>query len=211
MPLHTTVLLSGWAAVFDTTNQAFYYHNLATDETTWVLPASATAAPAVEKAEPVVSKSSPEIDDPAVQQADKRSKADKKSSSGLGSDGGSGGTKAKSSKMSKRRKSPGEETSSERVDTSDAASAGKTTSRKGGESSTRVDQGPEKAGEEPPKDAKPAAAAQKESESASTTESLPRYGQFCCWRAGEELPVPGDAGPWMWVKAHGHHATVLLS
>lgn len=36
---------SGWAAVYDETQRAFYYHNLATDETTWVPPTSAEPPP----------------------------------------------------------------------------------------------------------------------------------------------------------------------
>lgn len=37
---------SGWAAVWDETHRAFYYHNLVTDETSWVLPVSDPAPPA---------------------------------------------------------------------------------------------------------------------------------------------------------------------
>lgn len=35
---------SGWVEIFDEAQRAFYYHNLATDETTWVLPVAEPAA-----------------------------------------------------------------------------------------------------------------------------------------------------------------------
>ncbi|CAN0478079.1 unnamed protein product, partial [Scytosiphon promiscuus] len=62
-----TAAPSGWAAVFDTKNQAFYYHNLATDETTWVLPVDPTArVPDVDETVPEPSpKSSPQLDNPS--------------------------------------------------------------------------------------------------------------------------------------------------
>ncbi|CAN0455947.1 unnamed protein product, partial [Hapterophycus canaliculatus] len=111
-PLHaTTTALSGWAAVFDTKNQAFYYHNLDTDETTWVLPtAAAVAAGAPGPDEPALepfSKSPPELDNPGGVQADKGPEGDGKSSSGRG--GGGDDAKAKSAKRSQLLKSSGEE------------------------------------------------------------------------------------------------------
>ncbi|CAN0503019.1 unnamed protein product, partial [Ectocarpus sp. 8 AP-2014] len=39
-PRSPPAILSGWSAVFDTTHQAYYYHNFTTDETSWVLPAT---------------------------------------------------------------------------------------------------------------------------------------------------------------------------
>ncbi|CAM9623018.1 unnamed protein product, partial [Scytosiphon promiscuus] len=167
-------LPSGWAAVFDTKNQAFYYHNLATDETTWVLPVDPTArVPDVDEPVPEPSpKSPPQLDNPSVK-ADKRSDADGRSSSGRGGDeGGSSDPAAKSSKHSQRRKSPGEDGSGGLMDVSDAA-AGSKVLRKATEKQTGVDEEPEK--QDQPEDAQSAAVAagEKEDDSSGATESLP--------------------------------------
>lgn len=189
LPLYAAVTVhSGWSAVFDAKSQAFYYHNLDTDETTWVLPAAATAAGPDPVPEPF-SKSSPDRDDPVVR-ADKRSKAGGGSSSDRGG-GGGGDAKSKSAKRSRRRNAPGDDGGGgELVEASEAASA-KTSSRKDAETSTTAEKGPEEAGKDAPKDAKPAAAAaDKEGDPASSTPSLPRYGfpvvsvqgrNFTCW------------------------------
>ncbi|CBJ28143.1 similar to Fe65 [Ectocarpus siliculosus] len=162
---------SGWSAVFDTTHQAYYYHNLTTDETSWVLPATvAESHPADSKPE----KSSPERDERPRES--KKSKADE----GDASTGG-GERRSESSNRSRRRGSPGDEGGSERAEASAASnSAGKSVETKlEKRSSRRRDVASGAASSEASQDEKPAPAAStdaaaKEGDSASIPESLSR-------------------------------------
>ncbi|CAM9646348.1 unnamed protein product [Ectocarpus sp. 13 AM-2016] len=112
---------SGWSAVFDTTHQAYYYHNLTTDETSWVLPATvAELHPADRKSE----KSSPERDERPRES--KESKADQGDAST-----GRDERRSESSNRSRRRGSPGDEGGGERAEASAASkSAGKSVETK---------------------------------------------------------------------------------
>ncbi|CAM9284061.1 unnamed protein product [Ectocarpus fasciculatus] len=160
---------SGWAAVFDTTHQAYYYHNLTTDETSWVLPAT------VDEAHPADSKSEKSsMDRDERPRESKKSKADERDAST-----GGGERRSKSSNRSHRRGSPGDEGGDERAEASAAStSAGKSVETKNEERPSRkkdVASGATSSTasrNEKPAPAASTDAAAEESESASIPESL---------------------------------------
>ncbi|CAN0407413.1 unnamed protein product, partial [Ectocarpus sp. 12 AP-2014] len=160
---------SGWSAVFDTTHQAYYYHNLTTDETSWVLPATvAELHPADRKSE----KSSPERDERPRES--KKSKADESDAST-----GRDERRSESSNRSRRRGSPGDEEGGERAEASAASkSAGKSVETKHEKRSSRkrdVESGATSSTasqDEKPAPAASTDAAAKEGDSASIPESL---------------------------------------
>ena len=184
--------------MFDTTSQAYYYHNLDTDETTWVLPAATAAAgTGSDPAEGESSKSSPSKGkDSPEKVAEARKPEAAESIARAGGAGGGGG--ATSRKRSKRRDLPTEDGGGERRRADGASGAGDGTgaaeglgkeaktagargSGKGGAASGAATSSSSSVPSSPngkPKAVAASAVAAKEGDSASITESLPRYGRF---------------------------------
>lgn len=175
--------IRGWAAVFDAMHQSYYYHNLETDETTWVLPTAVDTES--DPAGPPAKSPPPERDEPPIQ-------AKKNDASLGGADGeGTSRTGSQGRRASKKegdgeradsrvaRGKRGETTATKRPGTGDADSGAKSTSSKNRTPAAVV--------------AAAGVAAAGEGDSASTQESLPRYGLLLYTCAGRtELRTPRD-------------------